>query len=81
MGEEQYDYSILKGKIIEKLGSRRQLAEELAINETTLSNKLNNKNDFTRNEMRTICKILDEPLERIIDFFFTIQVREHERKE
>ena len=31
-----YDYSILKGKIVEKIGSRRELAEKLGINETTL---------------------------------------------
>lgn len=75
-----YDYSILKGKIVEKIGSRRELAEKLGINETTLSNKLNNKTDFSREEMRKICKILDEPLIKIIEYFFTEAVRENEQK-
>jgi transcriptional regulator with XRE-family HTH domain len=75
-----YDYSILKGKIVEKIGSRRELAEKLGINETTLSNKLNNKTDFSREEMKKICKILDEPLIKIIEYFFTETVRENEQK-
>lgn len=75
-----YDYSILKGKIVEKIGSRRELAEKLGINETTLSNKLNNKTDFSREEMKKICKILDEPLIKIIEYFFTEAVRENEQK-
>ena len=75
-----YDYSILKGKIVEKIGSRRELAEKLGINETTLSNKLNNKTYFSREEMKKICKILDEPLIKIIEYFFTETVRENEQK-
>ena len=75
-----HDYSILKGKIVEKIGSRRELAEKLGINETTLSNKLNNKTDFSREEMKKICKILDEPLIKIIEYFFTETVRENEQK-
>lgn len=75
-----YDYSILKGKIVEKIGSRRELAEKLGINETTLSNKLNNKTDFSREEMKKICQILDEPLIKIIEYFFTETVRENEQK-
>ena len=55
-----YDYSILKGKIVEKIGSRRELAEKLGINETTLSNKLNNKTDFSREEMKKILILLWE---------------------
>lgn len=80
MEECLYDYSILKGKIVEKIGSRRELADKLGINETTLSNKLNNKTDFSREEMKKICQILDEPLSRIMEFFFTEVVRENEQK-
>ncbi len=79
MEESIYDYSILKGKIVEKIGSRRELADKLGINETTLSNKLNNKTDFSREEMKKICKILDEPLYKIVEFFLTETVRENEQ--
>lgn len=78
MAKEKYDYSKLFGKITEKLGSRRQLAEKLGINESTLSYKFNGTSDFSRDEMKNICKILNEPLSSIIEFFFTEQVREHE---
>ena len=79
MEESIYDYSILKGKIVEKIGSRRELADKLGINETTLSNKLNNKTDFSREEMKKICKILDEPLYKIVELFLTETVRENEQ--
>ena len=79
MEESIYDYSILKGKIVEKIGSRRELADKLGINETTLSNKLNNKTDFSREEMKKICKILDEPLYKIVEFFLPETVRENEQ--
>lgn len=81
MAKEKYDYSKLLGKITEKLGSRRQLAERLGVNESTLSYKFNGSSDFSRTEMKNICKILEEPLSRIIEFFFTEEVRENERKE
>lgn len=80
MSKEKYDYSKLFGKITEKLGTRRRLAEELGMNETTLSYKFNGISDFTREEMKKICKILDEPLEMIIKYFFTEKVREDERE-
>lgn len=80
MAKEKYDYSKLFGKITEKLGSRRQLAEKLGINESTLSYKFNGTSDFSRDEMKNICKILNEPLSSIIEFFFTEQVREHEQE-
>lgn len=81
MSKEKYDYSKLLGKITEKLGTRRKLAEKLGMNETTLSYKFNGTSDFSREEMKNICKILDEPLEMIIEYFFKEKVRENEQKE
>lgn len=80
MSKEKYDYSKIFGKITEKLGTRRKLAEELRMNETTLSYKFNGISDFTREEMKKICIILDEPLEMIITYFFTEKVRENEQE-
>lgn len=81
MAKEKYDYSKLFGKITEKLGSRRQLAEKLGMNESTLSYKFNGTSDFSREEMKKTCIILNEPLSSIIEFFFNEKVREHEQKE
>lgn len=81
MAKEKYDYSKLFGKITEKLGSRRQLAEKLGMNESTLSYKFNGTSDFTREEMKKTCKILNEPLSSIMEYFFTERVRENERSE
>lgn len=81
MAKEKYDYSKLFGKITEKLGSRRQLAEKLGMNESTLSYKFNGTSDFSREEMKKTCIILNEPLSSIIEFFFNEKVREHEQEE
>lgn len=80
MAKEKYDYSKLFGKITEKLGSRRQLAEKLGMNESTLSYKFNGTSDFSREEMKKTCIILNEPLSSIIEFFFNEKVREYEQE-
>lgn len=79
MAKDKYDYSKLFGKITEKLGSRRQLAERLGMNESTLSYKFNGTSDFTREEMKQTCIILNEPISSIITFFFKEKVRENEQ--
>ena len=75
MQRKKYDYSVLIGKIIEKLGSREKLAELMGCNSATLSRKLHNKSQFNQNEISTICEILNEEVENIPTLFYKIKVR------
>ena len=52
------DTNKLRGRIVEKFGSSRSFAEEIGMNEATLSRKLNNDIEFRYDEVIAICKYL-----------------------
>ncbi len=80
MQMEEINYDKLKGKIKEVLGTQGKLAEKLGVDETTISNKLNNNTYFTQKEIIKICIILNIKFEEIPEYFFNQKVREHEQK-
>ena len=53
----EFDYSKLRGKIRE-YGRQDEFAEALEISTTTLSERLNNKSEFTQKEINKACEIL-----------------------
>ena len=57
-----------------------KLAEELDLDETTISNKLNSNTFFTQKEILKICSILNIAKDKIPEYFFKEKVREHEQK-
>lgn len=73
-----FDYSKLRGKIREKCGTQEIFAKRLGISRTSLSQKLNNSNEFTQQEINNAAEILDIPLEQIPVYFFTLQVQKTE---
>ena len=54
----KYDFSRLKGRMVECGYSQVTLAKAIGISPATLSLKLNGKRDFTLTEMRTIVTVL-----------------------
>lgn len=74
------NYDKLKGKIKEVLGTQSKLAEEMQVDETTISNKLNNNTFFNQKEIIKICDILRINHNSIHEYFFTLKVRENEQK-
>lgn len=69
-----FDYSKLKGKIIEKYGSQQNFAKEYGISENTLSLKMTNKMRFTSDDIINICEMLQIPKENVGLYFFTRKV-------
>lgn len=80
MKKIEFDYSKLKGKIKEEMGTQTSLARKLEIDETTMSNKLNNNTYFTQVEIAKICTILHINFLNIPKYFFNQKVRENEQK-
>lgn len=78
MKEVEMNYNKLKGKIKEILGTQNKLAEELEVDEATISNKLNNNTFFSQKEILAICSILKIPKNLIPEYFFKEKVRENE---
>lgn len=74
----EINYDKLKGKIKEILGTQAKLAERLNVDETTISNKLNNNTYFTQKEILKICSILEINIKDVSEYFFKQKVRENE---
>lgn len=74
------NYDKLKGRIKEVLGTQGRLAEKIKLDETTISNKLNNNTYFSQKEILSICLILNISKTEIPEYFFKEKVREDEQK-
>ena len=74
-----FNYSKLRGKIIEKYGTQGQFAKALGISERTLSLKLNNRIFFSQNEISKILFLLGIENQKVIEYFFTQKVQQLEQ--
>ena len=76
--KRNYEYSKLRGRIIEKLGNLKTYAELLGISDTALSNKLSNKVPFNQDEiLKSMGKeALDIEATEVSQYFFTQKVGE-----
>ena len=65
-----FDYSKVRGKIKEVFGTQAAFAEALRMSPVSLSEKLNNKVQFTQKEIQTAVELLKLPKEEIPVYFF-----------
>ncbi len=74
--KRNYDYSKLRGRIIEKLGSIQKYAELLGISDSSLVSKLDNRIPFSQDEiLKSIdSDLLDLDISDIPIYFFTKKV-------
>ena len=71
-----FDYSKLKGKIVEKFDTQEAFAKALNISSHSLSAKLAGKSMFSQKEITTCCKLLDiTKINDIGTYFFTKRVQ------
>lgn len=70
----KFDYSKLRGKIRE-FGTQEAFANAIGISTVTLSERLNNKSQFTQNEINKTVDILKIEPEEIPIYFFTPKVK------
>ena len=69
-----YNYSKLRGKIIEIYGSYGAFADVLGVSRQTVSNLLTSKRQFTANTIEIWAEKLDIPVAEIGLYFFTQKV-------
>ena len=69
----EYDYSALRGRIVEKCGTMKKFAEKLGISTRTLSLKLQNKVRFSQEDISKSVVILE--LTDVTPYFFKLIVR------
>lgn len=70
-----FDYSKLRGKIVENFGTQQAFSRSMNFSERTLSLKLNSKISWTQPEMKLACELLDIPVGDIHLYFFTPKVQ------
>lgn len=76
----RFDYSKLKGKIIEVFGSQEAYAEKMNLSNTAISNKLNNKVPFSQPDIYKTLDLLNVKssdlnfAQCLKDYFFTPKV-------
>lgn len=73
-GGVAFDYSKLRGRIVEKFGVLSAFAKSMGFSDGTLSSKLASKTYFTTDEIMYACELLDVPFEEIQPYFFTPKV-------
>lgn len=68
-----FNYSKLRGRIIEMYGSQRTFAEKINISNETLSRKLTGKTYFRQDEIYKISELLGIKTEQVDSYFFCKQ--------
>ena len=71
-----FDYSKLRGRIVEKFGNMNAFANEVGISQIALSRKLNNKTSITREDMINWSKVLDISIDEYGAFYFAEKLNE-----
>lgn len=81
MEKIKFDYSKLKGRIVEKCGTQKAFAELLGITEGTLTSKLLGYTYFTQDEIMKAIEILEIEASKVSLYFFTQRVEKLEQEE
>ena len=71
-----FDYSKLRGRIVEKYGNMNAFAKAVGISKVALSRKLNNKTSITKEEMISWSDILDISIDEYGAFYFVEKLNE-----
>lgn len=67
-----FNYSKLRGRMVEKGYSIKSLADKLPFSEWSLGMKLRGRFDFKQSEILAICRLLDIPSADIGLYFFAV---------
>lgn len=71
----KFNYSKLKGKIVEVFGTQRNFATAIGLSERSVSLKLNNITEFSQDEIFKIVQALGIDWYQIHDYFFAQDVQ------
>ena len=66
----EFKYLKLRAKIKEKYGTEGRFAEELGISQVSVSRKFNDKAQFSSEDIKLWCRLLDIPIEESGNYFF-----------
>lgn len=67
----EYDYSKLRGRIIEKFGTIGNFQKHLDVSNVVVSKKMNNRVRLSHDDITQWADLLEIPMEQIGVYFFT----------
>ena len=70
-----FDYSKLRGRIVEKYGTLEAFASAVNLSNHTISKYINNKIPWKQTNIEAAVRALDIPPEEISSYFFTPKVQ------
>lgn len=70
----EFDFSKLRGRIVEKYNSQAEFSRVLGVVPLTVSRKVNGETPFTSTEITKWCDKLEIPTDEIQTYFFTEKV-------
>ena len=73
-GKLTFDYSKLRGRIVEKFGTQKQFGKAMNISESSLTLKLAGSSGFTQGEIIRAMDLLDLEDSSVAQYFFTPRV-------
>ena len=65
-----FKYAKLRARIKEKFGTEGNFAEALGLSQNSVSRKFNDKVQFSSDDIRTWCELLEIPVEESGLYFF-----------
>lgn len=77
---ENFDYSLLRQRMKSYRYSVEALASKAGMDRSSLSLRLNNKREFTQEDILRISKVLDIQLDNLADYFFKNYVEKTPQK-
>ena len=76
-----FDYTKLRSRIKEVLGTQDQYAKALGLGRVSVSQSLNNQREFSAGEMLRTAQVLHFSVSEIPDYFFNQKVQKHEQND
>lgn len=76
-----FDYSKLRGRIVEKYGTLEAFASAVNLSNHTISKYINNKIPWKQTNIEAAVRALDIPPEEISSYFFTPKVQTLEQSQ
>lgn len=74
-----YNYSSLTRRIKEKFNTQKNFSKKIGLSRTSLNLRLNNKREFSQEEILKSIKVLDLKEEDIPEYFFKLKVHKTEQ--
>ena len=72
---QKFDYSKLKGRIVEKCGTQANFANKIGLSERSVTLKLNGLRSFKQGDIEKITEVRELSHDDIGTYFFTAKVQ------